>query len=94
MKVIWCGVGWRDAASKLATRLKDQIKNLEFIFHDPSYPLIDQVKDVDVLIPTMERIDDTIMDNASSLKLIQQFGVGLEGVDIQAANLRKIYVAN
>ena len=48
----------------------------------------------EVLIPTMVRITADIMDSAPDLRLIQQFGVGLEGVDIEAATAKGILVAN
>ncbi len=94
MKVIWCGNGWRNASKILATRLKEQMPESEFIWQDDSYPLSDQVKDVNILIPTMEIIDSNIMKAAPKLKLIQQFGVGLEGVDLNVANDLGIFVAN
>src|SRR5215831_9853259 len=48
---------------------------------------------VDVLIPAMYRVDAEVIARTSA-KLIHQFGVGLEGVDIPAATRRGIYVAN
>jgi len=57
----------------------------------------DQVRtaaaEVDVLIPAMYRVDAEVIACASA-KLIHQFGVGLEGVDIPAATRQGIYVAN
>jgi phosphoglycerate dehydrogenase-like enzyme len=47
-----------------------------------------------VLIPAMARIDGQIMDRITGLRLIQQWGVGLEGVDLNAAAERRIAVAN
>jgi len=47
-----------------------------------------------VLIPTMVKIDGATMERISGLRLIQQWGVGLEGVDIQEATRRRIAVAN
>lgn len=94
MKVIWCGTGWRNAANKLAAKLEEQISDLEFIYQDHSRPLTEQIEDVNVLIPTMELIDEEIMKAAPRLELIQQFGVGLERVDLEAANKREIFVAN
>jgi phosphoglycerate dehydrogenase-like enzyme len=44
----------------------------------------------EVLIPSMTRVTSRIIDSAPDLKLIQQFGVGLEGVDIPAAAARGI----
>ncbi len=47
-----------------------------------------------VLIPTMARIDAAVMDGIGGLRLIQQWGAGLEGVDLAAAAERGIAVAN
>jgi phosphoglycerate dehydrogenase-like enzyme len=46
------------------------------------------------LIPSMARIDAALMDSAPGLKLIVQFGAGLEGVDLEAARARGIAVRN
>jgi len=48
----------------------------------------------DVLIPAMARIDGDLMERIRGLRLIQQWGAGLEGVDIDAATQRRIAVAN
>ena len=48
----------------------------------------------EVLIPAMTRLTPEIIQSAPNLKLIQQFGVGLEGVDLEAAAARGIPVAN
>ena len=48
----------------------------------------------EVLIPAMTRLTSEIIESAPDLKLIQQFGVGLEGVDLEAAAARGIPVAN
>ncbi len=50
--------------------------------------------DADVLIPTMTRIEGPLMDRVRGLRLIQQWGAGLEGVDVVAATRRGIPVAN
>jgi phosphoglycerate dehydrogenase-like enzyme len=47
----------------------------------------------DALLPAMSRIDGELMDRIQGLRLIQQWGAGLEGVDIAAATQRKIAVA-
>jgi phosphoglycerate dehydrogenase-like enzyme len=48
----------------------------------------------EVLIPAMTRLTAGIIRAVPHLKLIQQFGVGLEGVDMEAATARGIPVAN
>lgn len=55
---------------------------------------IDSLAGVDVLIPTMCPITRTMLAEADRLKLIQQCGSGLEGVDIAAAVEKRIFVAN
>jgi phosphoglycerate dehydrogenase-like enzyme len=46
------------------------------------------------MLPAMSRIDGALMDRIEGLRLIQQWGAGLEGVDIAQASARKIAVAN
>ena len=92
MKIIFCGSGWKTAAERVRIGLKDS--NFEFRMQDMERPLIEQVGDVDVIIPTMEKITRDIIQAAKNLKLIQQFGVGLEGVDRQAAKEHGIVMAN
>ncbi len=55
---------------------------------------VDNLKGVDVLIPTMCRVTDKMLSQSDGLRLIQQCGAGLEGVDINAARARNILVAN
>ncbi len=55
---------------------------------------IPSLRGVDVLIPTMCRITDDLLTQNNGLRLIQQCGSGLEGVDIKAARDRDIWVAN
>lgn len=56
--------------------------------------LLESERDATVLIPVMSRISGTMMDRIVGLRLIQQWGAGLEGVDIDAATARNISVAN
>ncbi len=55
---------------------------------------VDSLEGVDVLIPTMMRVTREVLRSADRLKLIQQCGAGLEGVDMDAAWERGIQVAN
>lgn len=59
-----------------------------------SHSLRERERFATVLIPVMSRIDATVMDRIAGLRLIQQWGAGLEGVDIDAATARGITVAN
>jgi phosphoglycerate dehydrogenase-like enzyme len=55
---------------------------------------INTLKGYDVLIPTMCPITEEILEEVDQLRLIQQCGSGLEGVDLEAAKKRNIWVAN
>lgn len=48
----------------------------------------------DVLIPTMCQVTGDLLKTGDRLKLIQQCGSGLEGVDIESAQQQGIWVAN
>ncbi len=65
-----------------------------FIFNCDENNLINEIKKADVAVPLMSRLSPEIIKNGKNLKLIHQFGVGLEGVDIKTANEQNIYVAN
>jgi phosphoglycerate dehydrogenase-like enzyme len=55
---------------------------------------VDSLRGVQILIPTMTAITREMLAEADDLRLIQQCGVGLEGVDLEAARDFKIPVAN
>lgn len=50
---------------------------------------VDSLKGVDVLIPTMCSVTREMLSESDKLRLIQQCGAGLEGVDIGAAREKK-----
>ena len=55
---------------------------------------VTSLADTDVLIPTMCPVTAAMLVDSSRLRLIQQCGAGLEGVDIKAAAQKNIWVAN
>ena len=55
---------------------------------------LDTLKGFQILIPTMSSITRELLAEADDLRLIQQCGVGLEGVDLEAARELNIPVAN
>lgn len=88
MKVIVCGTMFPGARGVLAPLLPDGDIDIA-----PFDRLRDDVRGADVLIPMMTRIDASLISTTSA-RLIQQWGAGLEGVDVEAASARGIYVAN
>ena len=55
---------------------------------------VNSLKGFDILIPTMTRVTQEMLEESDSLKLIQQCGAGLESVALQAARKLNIPVAN
>jgi D-3-phosphoglycerate dehydrogenase len=55
--------------------------------------LADLVGDVDALIAGTEPISDVVMERATRLKLISRVGIGLDSVDLLAAERRGIHVS-
>jgi len=56
--------------------------------------LINKAKDAQIIIPAMAKIDGKIFKEAFSLRLVQQWGAGLDGVDIKSATRYQVAVAN
>jgi len=58
--------------------------------------LIEVVKEADILVPTVtDKIDNEVLGNASSkLKLIANFGNGIDHINIEMAQKKKIIVTN
>ena len=58
--------------------------------------LIDAVKKANVLVPTVtDRIDRSVLSQAGpNLKLIAQFGTGVDNIDLETARNRSIIVTN
>ena len=61
----------------------------------PRELLLDKVADIDGLLPLLtERIDAEVMDVAEGLKVISNYAVGFNNIDVDAATERGIYVTN
>jgi glyoxylate reductase len=57
--------------------------------------LLSKVEDVDGLLPLLtERIDAEVMDAGTSLRVISNYAVGFNNIDLEAATERGIYVTN
>jgi len=56
--------------------------------------LIKEAKDAQIIIPAMAKIGEEIFKKAFSLRLVQQWGAGLDGVDIKSATRYQVAVAN
>lgn len=65
----------------------------EEILVSPTHRVKEDGLTADVIIPAMHRLEPELIQNTTA-RLIHQFGVGLEGVDIPAATARGILVCN
>lgn len=73
-------------------KFKDAFPEHEFV--SISNYALESLQGFDVVIPTMTKIDAKLLQSADQLKLIQQIGAGLEGVDLSSARDLGIMVAN
>jgi phosphoglycerate dehydrogenase-like enzyme len=88
MRVLICSEYFPLARPTLQARLpRDEVLTC------PAGAVVAALPGVDVVIPAMARVDAVTMD-AGRFRLIQQWGAGLEGVDLAAAGARGIWVAN
>jgi len=87
-RLVICGTGFPAVRSYLALALPE-VEVLALEVRDLRAGM-----EAEVLIPAMARVDGELMDRLSGLRLIQQWGAGLEGVDREAASTRGIAVAN
>ena len=88
LSIVICGKG-NFLSSYLYT--KDALKvheNVRVIQSDDD----DVIASADVIIPFMKRIDGPLIERSQNLKMVMQYGVGLEGVDIATATERGIWV--
>ncbi len=90
MKILFAAP--EDAWGGLLIMMKNALPEHEII--STGYFGFDTLKGVDVLIPTMSVVSKAHLLEADRLRLIQQCGAGVEGVDIVAAKSMNIRVAN
>ena len=90
MRILFCGDTFPAARRELERRLEPAQDEIVVCEADAITTALDGVG---VLIPLMCPIDKAVMD-AGHFRLIQQWGAGLEGVDLAAARDRGIAVAN
>ncbi|NJE08005.1 D-glycerate dehydrogenase [Thermococcus sp. M39] len=61
----------------------------------PREVLLEKVRNVDALVTLLsDKIDGEILDNAPRLRIIAQYAVGYDNIDIEEATKRGIYVTN
>ncbi|MFQ5874083.1 MAG: 2-hydroxyacid dehydrogenase [Dehalococcoidia bacterium] len=88
MNILFCSDSFPHAVEVLRKYLpQDEVRPC------PIARVPQHVRVTDVIVPAMFRVDAGVI-NATSARMVHQYGVGLEGVDIAAATRKGIYVAN
>ena len=91
MRVIFCGKNFDSGFNYTSKAVKCYLNSIGRSQSDIEVLQVDdkdlpeEIRHADVLIPFMTRISNELISRAIQLKLIMQFGVGLEGVDVSAA---------
>ncbi|GKV34883.1 hypothetical protein SLEP1_g43221 [Rubroshorea leprosula] len=90
-RVLFCGLHF--TASQNYTR--EYLQNYPFIQVDdvPLDAVPDVIKNYHICVIKNMRLDSNVISHANQMKLLLQFGVGLEGVDVDAATKHGIKVA-
>jgi phosphoglycerate dehydrogenase-like enzyme len=91
MRIVVCGSKFPDTQKYLRKALPEYARDEVIVWQGGQLKTLPS--SIDVLIPMMNRIDENFM-SVVPVRLIQQWGVGLDGVDIEAARRRNIAVAN
>ena len=91
MRIVFCGNTFPDTNEFLRKALPFEADDEIITWSGDDLTTLPQ--NIDVLIPKMHRIDAPLL-KAARCRLVQQFGVGLEGVDLEAASALNISVAN
>jgi phosphoglycerate dehydrogenase-like enzyme len=89
MRVLFCGSGWLD----VVPIIEAAIPEAEVRVRD-ARPLVQQVHDVDVILPSNAPLGREVIEAAAALRLIQQPASGYEWIDLDAARARGIPVCN
>ena len=87
MKILFCGEAFPEARTRLAALLPD-----DDILAFPPDKLGAHISEADVVVPLVSRVDEAFI-RQGTFGLIQQYGVGLETVDIEAATKNGVMVA-
>lgn len=91
INAVFCGAGWTSIVDVIRERLPDGVA---IRIRDFDRPLVDELRDVHVILPSNTRIPAEVIGAAKNLMLIQQPAVGIEVVDLDAARARGVPVCN
>jgi phosphoglycerate dehydrogenase-like enzyme len=87
VRILFCGEGFTESRRRLAPLVPAHV-----LATCPNEAVLDHLHGVDVVVPYVARIDEHVIAGGS-FGLVQQFGVGLEGVDVPGATAAGVWVA-
>jgi phosphoglycerate dehydrogenase-like enzyme len=87
LRILFCGEGFSESRRRLAPLLPHAE-----ITTCPADRVLQSLEGVNVIVPYVSRIDAAVV-RAGTFGLVQQFGVGLDGVDLEAATAAGVWVA-
>jgi phosphoglycerate dehydrogenase-like enzyme len=87
LNILFCDEGYSEARRRLARQLPDAA-----IAWCASDRVMEHLGGIDIVVPYMAAIDERVI-GAGAFGLVQQFGVGLETVDVAAATRAGVWVA-
>ena len=72
-------------AASLLDMLTDKLNKFGLTAERVNYnkPLLPQIKEADILVNGLGKLDKTIIDNCSNPKLVHQVGTGIDNVDVE-----------
>ncbi|XP_056846645.1 uncharacterized protein LOC108817353 isoform X2 [Raphanus sativus] len=90
-RVLFCGPHFPDSYNFT----RDYLQPYPFIQADVAHlrDVPQVIKNYDICVTMLMQMDSYVISRASNMKLLMQFGVGLDGVDIDAATKHGIKVA-
>jgi phosphoglycerate dehydrogenase-like enzyme len=91
VQILFCGTGWLEMVDAIRARLPADAR---IRARDLARPLVDQLADVNVILPSNARLDAAAIAAPHDLVLIQQPAAGYEGIDLAAARARGVPVCN
>lgn len=91
-KVLFCGEEF-PGAFEFTCEATEGMSDVE-VLKCRRQDLARHIGDVQVAVPMMSRLDADMLRQGKQLKLVLQFGVGVEGIDISAATELGIWVSN
>lgn len=91
VRILFTGSGWLPIVERIAVRLPADASLARW---DRRVPLVDAIREIDVLLPSNAPIARDVVDAAPRLRLIQQPAAGTDRIDLDAARARGIPVCN